>query len=120
MKKTLSTILSILLALSITGCGSAKKTAIAPTVKPTAAVSTSAAPIATLVPTPTITTSISTPAPVLANDIDDDIEDITVYVTNSGKKYHQSGCQYLANSKIAISLDEAELEGYEPCSKCCW
>lgn len=42
----------------------------------------------------------------------------TVYVTNTGKKYHRSGCQYLKKSKIAISLSDAKSSGYTACSKC--
>ena len=42
----------------------------------------------------------------------------TVYVTNSGKKYHREGCQYLKKSKIPISLSSAQSQGYAPCSKC--
>lgn len=41
----------------------------------------------------------------------------TVYVTDTGSKYHKSGCSYL-KSKNEISLDEAERRGYEPCSRC--
>lgn len=43
---------------------------------------------------------------------------VTVYITNTGNKYHTAGCQYLKKSKIAIDLDSAKAEGYEPCSKC--
>lgn len=43
---------------------------------------------------------------------------ITVYVTNSGKKYHNAGCRYLSKSENSISLDDAISEGYEPCSIC--
>lgn len=43
----------------------------------------------------------------------------TVYITETGKKYHKDGCQYLKKSKTAISKDEAEKQGYVPCSKCC-
>lgn len=42
----------------------------------------------------------------------------TVYITNSGAKYHSDGCRYLAKSKKPISLSEALNKGYEPCSKC--
>ena len=42
----------------------------------------------------------------------------TVYITNTGDKYHASGCQYLRSSKIAISKDDAEARGYQPCSRC--
>lgn len=44
-------------------------------------------------------------------------ETITVYVTNTGEKYHSAGCQYLRKSSIPISLENAKLS-YSPCSKC--
>lgn len=58
--------------------------------------------------TETVTTSKAT----------DNGKDITVYVTNSGKKYHSDGCRYLSKSKIPISLSEAKSEGYTPCKVC--
>jgi hypothetical protein len=42
----------------------------------------------------------------------------TVYVTNTGTKYHTSGCQYLRKSKIATSSDKAIERGYSACSVC--
>lgn len=42
----------------------------------------------------------------------------TVYVTNTGSKYHRSGCQYLSKSQISISLNDAKSQGYSACSKC--
>lgn len=42
----------------------------------------------------------------------------TVYITNTGTKYHRSGCSYLSQSKIAISLNDAKARGYTPCSRC--
>ena len=42
----------------------------------------------------------------------------TLYITKSGSKYHNLGCQYLKKSQIEISLQEAKSRGYEPCSKC--
>ena len=42
----------------------------------------------------------------------------TVYVTNSGSKYHSDGCVYLKYSSNEIDLSEAEEQGYTPCSKC--
>lgn len=47
-----------------------------------------------------------------------DNQSYTVYITNTGSKYHSSGCQYLKKSKIAISKDKAVAQGYTPCSKC--
>lgn len=43
---------------------------------------------------------------------------VTVYVTKTGKKYHQDGCRSLSRSKIPISLQDAKVRRYEPCSKC--
>jgi hypothetical protein len=41
-----------------------------------------------------------------------------VYITNTGEKYHRSGCQYLSKSKIPIERSEAIRLGYTPCSVC--
>lgn len=42
----------------------------------------------------------------------------TVYITNSGSKYHRAGCRYLSKSCMAIDLEKAKKQGYTPCSKC--
>lgn len=42
----------------------------------------------------------------------------SVYITNSGKKYHKLGCRYLKSSKIKKKLSEAKKEGYSPCKIC--
>lgn len=42
----------------------------------------------------------------------------TVYITNTGSKYHSGGCRHLKKSKIAIGYDEARSQGYEPCGVC--
>ena len=42
----------------------------------------------------------------------------TVHITNTGSKYHKSGCQYLRESDISISLSDAKASGYSACSKC--
>ena len=42
----------------------------------------------------------------------------TVYITNTGSKYHASGCRYLRKSCISISKDDAIKRGYSPCSVC--
>ncbi len=49
---------------------------------------------------------------------DDDNQSITVYITDTGEKYHRSGCRYLKKSKYAISLSDAKAQGYDPCSVC--
>ncbi len=41
----------------------------------------------------------------------------TVYITNSGTKYHLDGCQHL-KSKIEKTLEEAKALGLEPCKVC--
>ena len=45
-------------------------------------------------------------------------EDRIVYVTKTGKKYHEEGCSSLSKSKIPISLKEAIGKGYIPCKRC--
>lgn len=42
----------------------------------------------------------------------------TVYITNTGSKYHSEWCQYLRGSKIPISLSAAKAQGYTPCKTC--
>lgn len=46
------------------------------------------------------------------------IAERTVYITNTGGKYHRDGCRYLKNSQIAISTADARAQGYEPCKVC--
>jgi len=43
----------------------------------------------------------------------------TVYVTDTGSCYHHWGCGYLKDSANEISLEDAESQGYRPCSRCC-
>lgn len=42
---------------------------------------------------------------------------VNVYITRTGECYHRSGCRYLRQSKIQITLDEAYYE-YRDCSVC--
>jgi len=44
--------------------------------------------------------------------------DQIVYITKTGKKYHQDGCGALSRSKIPIKLEDAIKRGYEPCRRC--
>jgi hypothetical protein len=44
-------------------------------------------------------------------------EQVTVYVTRTGTKYHRDGCSALSKSRIPISLAEATSR-YSPCSRC--
>lgn len=41
-----------------------------------------------------------------------------VYITKTGKKYHNEGCSGLRRSKFPIDLEKAKEKGYTPCSKC--
>lgn len=57
-----------------------------------------------------------TPAdPVEANT--ETAQSITVYITNSGTKYHLDGCRHL-KSKIEKTLEEAKALKLEPCKVC--
>jgi hypothetical protein len=47
-----------------------------------------------------------------------DTEEVTVYVTKTGEKYHKGSCRYLSKSKIPINLSEAVANGYGACSIC--
>lgn len=42
----------------------------------------------------------------------------TVYITNTGTKYHRDGCRFLSKSKIAVLLEKIDVEKYAPCSVC--
>lgn len=44
--------------------------------------------------------------------------DITVYITETGKKYHTEHCRYLKSSKIEINLSKALYKGYDRCKVC--
>ena len=45
-------------------------------------------------------------------------KELTVYVTDTGSKYHRGGCRYLSRSKHAIDLSTAQSLGYDACSVC--
>ena len=55
-------------------------------------------------------TTVSEPAQKESSDI--------CYVTASGTKYHRAGCSYLKKSKTQMSISDAKLSGYSPCSRC--
>jgi micrococcal nuclease len=48
----------------------------------------------------------------------DNSDQITVYITRTGAKYHRASCGYLRKSSIPISLKDACASGYTPCSRC--
>jgi len=45
-------------------------------------------------------------------------QEVTVYVTNTGSKYHRVSCGYLSKSKISISKKKVVAAGYGACSRC--
>ena len=47
----------------------------------------------------------------------DDDEEVTVYVTRTGAKYHRGSCRYLRRSKIPMALEDAR-DQYDPCGVC--
>lgn len=51
------------------------------------------------------------------NDGIDD-QSMTVYITDTEKKYHKWGCKYLLDSYHEITLQEALKSGYTACSQC--
>jgi len=48
----------------------------------------------------------------------DEFEDIIVYITVRGTKYHRETCGSLSHSKIPITLEQALERGYEACRRC--
>ena len=44
--------------------------------------------------------------------------ELTVYITDTGERYHLSTCRYLRYSKHPIPLGEAKRRGYTPCKVC--
>lgn len=44
--------------------------------------------------------------------------DHTVYITNTGEKYHAGDCRHLRSSKIPITLGDAIQKGYGDCYHC--
>lgn len=53
-----------------------------------------------------------------ANKVNAVTNGTTVHITKTGEKYHRSGCRYLRQSDITVSLNEAKSRGLTPCSVC--
>lgn len=45
-------------------------------------------------------------------------QDLTVYISKTGSKYHKTGCKYLKSSAIPLALSHARKKGYSSCSVC--
>lgn len=69
-------------------------------------------------PTPAPVQTYSAPTPKPTQKVAQSSSDQTVYITNTGSKYHSGWCQYLRGSKIPISLSAAKAQGYTPCKTC--
>jgi len=44
--------------------------------------------------------------------------DVTVFITEQGRKYHRADCPHLTNGGRPIFLEEAKKRGYTPCKAC--
>lgn len=45
-------------------------------------------------------------------------DDVIVYITPTGRKYHRADCYHLRKNRTPIKLRDAKARGYEPCSHC--
>ena len=45
-------------------------------------------------------------------------QEVKVYVTKTGKKFHKANCKSLSKSKIEKDFKEVMLSNYEPCNNC--
>ncbi|MGB8225588.1 MAG: thermonuclease family protein [Sedimentisphaerales bacterium] len=61
--------------------------------------------------------SVAAPAVRSDNPQEPGNDDVIVYVTKSGTKYHRQGCRFLSKSSIPMKLKEAKGK-YSPCSIC--
>ncbi len=66
-------------------------------------------------PTSVTTTASTTTA---SSEPATDTNSATVYITDTGDKYHRGSCSYLKKSKHEISKSSAQAQGYTPCSRC--
>lgn len=102
----ISVLLLVAFLFTFTACASPATVPQSPT-SPAQTQQPTAQPKTTPTQVPTITPTI--PTPTKTN---------IVYITRTGEKYHSGGCQYLSQSQIPISLEEAVQRGYSPCSVC--
>jgi methylphosphotriester-DNA--protein-cysteine methyltransferase len=48
----------------------------------------------------------------------DELDELIVYITNTGTKYHRETCNSLRRSKIPVTMEQAIERGYEACRVC--
>lgn len=59
------------------------------------------------------------PTPAMKEEISkNEPDEMIVYKTLTGEKYHNIGCRYLSQSSIKIILQDAKREGLTPCKVC--
>ena len=69
-------------------------------------------------PVPETSQNVKKPAPIKPKEAKQPSDNITVYATRTGSKYHRAGCRYLSKSSIPMSLSDAKARGLTPCSVC--
>ena len=122
-------ILVIILSGCTPGTGAAPTLPVAPTNPPAAeptldidallATPTPRAPKATATTAPTQlpeATAVTASPTIQTQPLD--TGDDTVYITDTGKKFHRDGCRHLEESQHPISRADAKSRGYEPCGTC--
>lgn len=62
--------------------------------------------------------NVSDREPVDKGDTPEESQNVIVYITDTGKKYHTQNCRFLKDSAREISLEDAKADGYEPCKSC--
>lgn len=90
---------------------------ISPTPTPTVTPTPEPEPTATPTPIPTPEPTIE-PTPASVSEQSATADSRTVYIGNSGIRYHKQGCRTLKGGGHAISLDDAVDAGYTPCKVC--
>ena len=63
-------------------------------------------------------TSEEIPAENVELENDEEETEIYVYMTDTGKRYHNDGCRSLYNSKYKVALKKAKEFGLTPCMVC--
>ena len=59
-----------------------------------------------------------TAPPDVVEPLGKDQDEVIVYITKTGKKYHRESCRWLSRAKIATPLEQAKKRGYTPCKTC--
>ena len=67
---------------------------------------------------PLIETQAPTSNTVVSDILKNDAEDVKVFVTPTGQRYHREGCRHLSQRKTETTLDTATERGLTPCSVC--